>query len=344
VRALLPIGIAAAWIATAALLAPRAETPSERQAAAARELLASLSAAQRKQASAEFDSTARTDWHFVPRERAGVALGDLDEAQRRAARELISSGLSAQGVATLDGILVLEQVLLDLDRARGVANSIRDPSRYFVLVCGEPGAERWSWRVEGHHVSVHFTHVGGALTTTPLFWGTNPAEVKSGPRAGLAVLGEREKLARALAASLTAEQRPRAGSTEVPADVLYQPSVAAAPTEERGIPLRELSAEQRAQFTTLFELHARDLRGELADGEIARFQAALDHARFVWHGTVGAGKPCYYALERPGVAIEYVNVQNDANHAHCVWRDFARDLGSDPLREHMNREHAPAQK
>lgn len=340
-RALLPLGLALAWIATAALVGG-AHRRNEAQVEAARAFLATLSAAQRGQASAEFDSAARTDWHFVPRERAGIALGELDEAQRLAARKLLESGLSTQGLQTFDGIVQLEQILLDLDRARGVANSIRDPGRYHVLVCGEPGAQRWSWRVEGHHVSLHFTHVGDAVTTTPLFFGTNPAEVRSGPRTGLCVLGEREKLARALAASLTAEQRPRAGSADVPSEVLYQPDVVAAPTQPRGIPLGELSAGQRAQFVALFELHARDLRGELAEREIERLRAELEQARFVWHGAVEAGKPCYCALERPGVAIEYVNVLNEANHAHCVWRDFARDHGRDPLREHMRAEHAPA--
>jgi Protein of unknown function (DUF3500) len=336
-RALLPIALALAFLSTAALLG-RAPAPAESQSAAAREFLSALDDAGRARATAAFDAPARSDWHFVPRERAGLALRDMNDAQRLAARRLIASGLSAQGVLTLEGILQLEQVLLELDRARGVTNSIRDPGAYQLLVCGEPGSDRWSWRIEGHHVSVHFTHVGGATRATPLFWGTNPGEVQSGPQAGLRVLGEREEAARALAGSLSADQRTRAGvGGEVPADVLHLPAVLTA-RERAGIAAAELDAEQRAQLRALFEQHARDLRGELAAAEIERIAAAGDALCFRWLGTLEPGKPCYYSIEGPGFAIEYVNVQNGANHAHLVWRDFERDLGRDLLREHLEAE------
>lgn len=338
-----PLGLALPCIVIASLsaaaLGSRDSSPSKLQAEAARALLAALDEAQRKLATAEFDARARTDWHFVPREREGIALGELKDAQALAARRLIASGLSNQGALALEGILQLEQVLLDLDRARGVESSIRDPKLYHLLVCGEPGSATWSWRIEGHHVSIHFTHVDGRACATPLFLGANPAVVRGGPHAGLRVLGAKEDLARALAQSLTIDQRGRAGTPDVPADILYQPNVVDAPTEVRGLPATELSSEQRAQLVELHALHARDLRPELADVEIARLRAELERARFVWHGALEAGKACYYALEWPGAAIEYVNVQNDANHAHCVWRDFARDLGRDPLREHLRAEH-----
>jgi hypothetical protein len=32
--------------------------------------------------------------------------------------------------------------------------------------------------------------------------------------------------------------------------------------------------------------------------------------------------------------IEYDNTQNNANHIHCVWRDFNGDWGEDLLAEH----------
>ena len=35
--------------------------------------------------------------------------------------------------------------------------------------------------------------------------------------------------------------------------------------------------------------------------------------------------------------IEYLNVQNDANHVHSVWRDFDGDFGRDVLKEHLRK-------
>jgi hypothetical protein len=343
-RALLLIGLPAAWIASATLFVPRFESPAEQQSTAARTFLATLSDTQRSQATSAFDGPQRQDWHFIPRERAGLALGALSDAQRRAARQLIASGLSNQGVLALEGILQLEQVLLDLDRAKGVANSIRDPGLYQLLVCGEPGSATWSWRIEGHHVSIHFTHVDGVTCTTPLFLGTNPAEVRAGPLTGLRVLGAKEDLARGLATSLDAEQRKLGVRRDAPpADVLYAPGVEFPAEARRGIAGAALNAAQRAQLLALVSEHARDLRGALAEREIERARASLDALHYVWIGELELGRACYYAIEAPSWVIEYDNAIGGANHAHCVWRDRERDFGRDPLREHLRAEHLRAE-
>ena len=40
----------------------------------------------------------------------------------------------------------------------------RDPERYFFSIFGTPSTkDTWGWRVEGHHVSLHFTVVNGTL-------------------------------------------------------------------------------------------------------------------------------------------------------------------------------------
>ena len=39
-------------------------------------------------------------------------------------------------------------------------------------------------------------------------------------------------------------------------------------------------------------------------------------------------------LSAPTFLIEYDNTQNDANHVHCVWREFEGDWGRDMLAEH----------
>ena len=54
-------------------------------------------------------------------------------------------------------------------------------------------ASPWAWRVEGHHLSLNFTVVGGRMIAfAPAFFGANPGEVRSGRHAGLRVLSEEE--------------------------------------------------------------------------------------------------------------------------------------------------------
>jgi hypothetical protein len=39
-------------------------------------------------------------------------------------------------------------------------------------------------------------------------------------------------------------------------------------------------------------------------------------------------------VQGPTFLIEYDNTQNNNNHIHSVWRDFAGDFGRDILRDH----------
>ena len=103
----------------------------------------------------------------------------------------------------------------------------RDPQNYAVALFGKPNAgapsaagaaalpaaEAWGWRIEGHHLSLHFTLLGDRyLSTLPQFMGANPALVphdiaKGGPQQGVRVLAQEEDLARQLLDALGPEQR-----------------------------------------------------------------------------------------------------------------------------------------
>jgi hypothetical protein len=93
----------------------------------------------------------------------------------------------------------------------------RDPARYYLRIFGAPGAETWSWRFGGHHVSVHHTVVGGELRAfTPCFLGADPA---SSPLLGphrLQPLADCADLAFELLRSLSEEQRRVAVLSPVP--------------------------------------------------------------------------------------------------------------------------------
>ncbi|MFK7822408.1 MAG: DUF3500 domain-containing protein, partial [Planctomycetaceae bacterium] len=59
--------------------AQQAEDPSAvKMTAAANKLLASLNAEQKKICSFKFDDPERLNWHFIPRERKGVAFRGLE--------------------------------------------------------------------------------------------------------------------------------------------------------------------------------------------------------------------------------------------------------------------------
>ncbi len=322
------------WLATL-VGAARAHDIAEEMAEAAQVFLKSLGPEQRARAVYELKDPQRLDWHFIPRERRGVPLKALDAGQRHLVYRLLSSGLSHRGFLKATTIMSLETVLRDLEQGRG---PVRDPELYYVTIFGEPAARgTWGWRIEGHHLSLNFTLVEGAVVATaPAMMGSNPAEVRAGPQQGLRVLGREEDLGRALARSLDEAQR-REGILpgSAPADIILGPGRKAEPLRPLGLNAARLNTEQRALLKELLDEYVRRYRVEVADETLKAIAAAgPENLWFAWMGGLEKGEGHYYRVQGPSFILEYDNTQNNANHIHTTWRDLKNDFGEDALRRH----------
>ena len=185
----------------------RAHAPAVDMFGAAQKFLATLSADQAKQATYPLTDAERENWFFTPVPRQGLSLKHMTEAQRDLGLALLRSGLGQSGLLRAEGIRSLEIILKELEKDTPAGR--RDPINYFITIFGTPSEKQsWGWRFEGHHLSFNFTLVDGAhVFFAPVFMGTNPAEVRYGPRKGERVLGEEEDLGLALVNSLDAAQR-----------------------------------------------------------------------------------------------------------------------------------------
>ncbi len=314
-------------------------------ASAGTRFLASLTPEQRQKAVFTFESDERLKWHFIPTDifpRNGLTLKEMTEAQRALARELLKTGLSQRGYLTATSIMDLENVLGALEKSGASVEArpmVRDPERYFFSVFGTPSARgTWGWRVEGHHVSLHFTVVDGALVaSTPSFFGTNPAEVREGPKKGLRILGDEEDAARAFMAALDPPRRAKATlNIAAPGDIVTMNSLEVKPLAPAGIMAAELTASQRDLLMKVIEVYSGYMEADIAADRMAKLQkAGVDKIGFAWAGTLLRGEKHYYRVQGPTFLIEYDNTQNDANHIHSIWRDFDGDFGRDLLREHI---------
>ena len=307
-------------------------------ARAAANFLHGLSAEQRGRAAFPFESPDRVKWHFLPPEmspRGGIALRDLDAGQKDRARTLLQTGLSQRGYLTATDIMELEHVIRALQQGQRFA---RDAEEYYVSVFGTPDAGgTWAWRFEGHHLSLHFTVVTGQITVSaPAFFGTNPAQLREGPKRGQRPLGPQEDSARALMLALTDLQRSSAFISEtVPADIITGNAFPVDPLAPAGIEAAALSSDQQALLRALVESYTSMMSDEIAAARWARIrEGGFEHVAFAWAGATEPGKPHYYRVQGPTFLVEYDNTQNEANHAHSVWRDFRGDFGQDLLREH----------
>jgi hypothetical protein len=171
--------------------------------------------------------------------------------------------------------------------------------------------------------------------------GTNPAEVKNGPRQGLRVLGVEEDLARKLVKSLNEAQLKTALYTNIaPADIITAADRKAHVLDPKGVTMKELNPEQQELLWTIIRQYVDRARGEFADKEFAKIKkSSADKFYFAWAGSTDRGQGHYYRVQGPGFLIEYDNTQNNANHVHAVWRDLENDFGEDILRQHYDEAH-----
>jgi hypothetical protein len=328
-----------------------ADKSAAAMAAAANRLLGSLTPEQKAKASFPFEADERIRWHYIPTgasapgfPRYGLTLKEMNTAQRVFARELLRTGMSAKGFMTVTAIMDLEDVLRVIEEAEGRAAGRaptfrRDPLEYFFSVFGTPAANgTWGWRVDGHHVSLHFTIVNGEITvSTPTFFGTNPADVREGPKMGVRILADQEDSARALLMRLTEAQRAKAViAREAPGDILTTNRYPIDPLAPAGIVSADLTAPQREQLMRIVGVYTSAMTEEVAAKRVGRLRTAgAEKIAFAWAGELERGKKHYYRVQGPTFLIEYDNTQNDANHVHSVWRDFNGDFGRDALREHV---------
>jgi hypothetical protein len=221
---------------------------------------------------------------------------------------------------------------------------MRDPGRYFWAFFGGPANDQpWAFRLEGHHLSLHVTSVPGSPpATTPLFLGAQPRVVPEGlPSEGAAALGEEERLARALYASLDPAQ---ATAATLPyqddrGHMLGQVARLEGPAPI-GVARSALRAPQRQLLDDLVDSFAGLWAAPIA---AARRQelAAVRELHFAHVESEDPPHAYYTRISGSGLLIEIDNT-TDGDHVHAVWHRPGADFADDLLARHWEREHGVA--
>ena len=281
---------------------------------AATALLNAMDGPQRLLAAQPFTDDAARRWlEYRPRQRPGACVADFTVAARKAASRLLATALSEHAYAQAMAIIALEEVL---DRQEGWRRG-RHSGDYWVSVFGDPaGGEPWSWRFEGHHLSVTMTLLGDQISPAPVFLGANPARVSYAGRPVSRPLGPEEDLARELLDALGPAGRAEAVVADrAPADIRTSTSPRAGAEgeiEPLGLAAAEAGAHgARAARPGLVALYTgRLLASALAySGEAARIGAG--ELYFAWEDW---SPPCtrhYYRIQGADLLIEYDNTTRE---------------------------------
>ena len=343
-RILLAAAVVAALPAGALIASARAATA---MASAANAFLASLTPEERQQAALPFEGEERSRFHYIPNEmfpRKGLQIKVMTEPQRKLAHDLIKTGLSQKGYMTVKSIMELEDVLRAIEAASGDPNAsgrrfARDPLEYYVTVFGTPSPKgAWGWRVNGHHLGLNFSiNDGTAIASAPTFFGSNPAEVRDGPKKGMRLLGPQEDAGRALVMALDQAQRGTAIiQPEALNEIVTTNTPKVDPLSPVGLAASAMTPAQRDLLMKVIDAYVSQMTDDVASDRMAKIkQAGVEKIAFAWAGETERGKKHYYRVQGPTFLIEFDNSQNDGNHIHSVWRDFNGDFGRDLLREHL---------
>lgn len=319
---------------------------ADKMAACCVQFLEALTPNLREMAEFPFDEDERRRWHYFPREnfeRKGLPLREMNKEQQAAAFDLLRCGLSQGGYKKAKAIIDLESTLGDLERLDGTARFARIPILYYFSVFGDPTNKKpWGWRTEGHHISVNFTVVNRELIApTPFFFGSNPAHVRNGPKAGLRILSAEEDFARQLLDNLNNNQKKKTIiTTTAPRDIITKaaPKIEFEATE--GLAAESMTTDQRNILMNLVGTYIDRLPDPLAAIEIRKLRhGGVNDIHFALAGRTERGEGHYYRIHGPSFFVEYDNTQNDANHIHSVWRHLADDFGLDLLRLHYQYGH-----
>ena len=356
---------------------------ADRMVHAATEFMAELEPEQRHKATQSFeDEKERRSWFYTPTPRPGLYMREMAPKQQQNVMKLLAAGLSEEGYNHTCAVMGLER-LVDYtsnfpDRPYGEipGTRVRDPGNYCVAVFGEPGDEAgWSWRIGGHHVSLHYTVKDGRVVPTPAFYGAEPAHVKMPGGVLSRALAAEEDLARDLVKLLKPDQAKQAVLSPIaPTDIVQRnnpriedgalPQIGGAgpggqglrdklgltpendemyrySLKPKGLPVKAMDPDQRFLLDRLVRTYFEHMPEPI----VAQYTYLLepdhfDATAFAWAGPAEFGAPHYYRVQGERLLIEYDCTQNDANHTHSVWRDPQGDFGDDVLRQHYAADHA----
>lgn len=295
--------------------------------------LSLLDTAQHQAAAFNFDDRTRRAWNFMLGSRVapGLPLERMTDEQKDAALDLLSSGLSKDGMTTAENIMLQQDILRD---EWGKGSPDRNRERFSLMIFGTASeTDAWGWRWEGHHLSLSYTLIGDEIVSvTPSAFSSEPNTVPSGPYRGLVVLPDEESLGRTVERELSAASR----RTALIQESSFGNILAVAGRENRvqgesvGVPLGDLPQAQIDMVTRLIEVYTVDhLPAPLASGQAARIREGdLMSARFGWAGANRENESIYYRLTGDTFLIEFATLRGQPLHQHAVRHDFERNMGN----------------
>jgi hypothetical protein len=298
--------------------------------AAAQAFVASLDDVQRKAvifAYADLDAK-RCSWSNFPSGifdgRQGVRMGDLAAPQRAAALALVESLMSAGGYTYTKAVMAGDQVL-----ATNEGDTNMGEDNYFLALYGDPsGDTAWTMQFGGHHLAIHISVGGGALSITPYFSGMQPISYESN---GVTLEGMKVD-ADDMFGIFEAMEPAQLASAKLAGqydDLVMGPSVDTGYPSAEGAKFSDLTVAQQSLVKAAISDWVADMAPGLSGPLVALYESQLDETTVGWSGSIDRQSGAYMRIDGPRVWIEWVNTTAGGGlHYHTIYRDKLLDYGT----------------
>ena len=255
--------------------------------------------------------------------RLGLRLGDLTAEQKTAALAAVQSVLSTTGY---------EQVVNEMhaDDQLGQQEAIYGQANYHIVLYGTPSADTpWTLQFGGHHLAIHTSVGGGALSVSPHFSGTQPTSFDLDGKT-IEPLGSDADDTFGMFAGLSTEQLATAKLSGEFQDLVMGPGTDTGYPAQEGLPYTQLDAAHQAVVKKVIADWVADSSPELADPLLAVYYSQLDQTTISWSGgTTQDSGSAYLRVDGPRIWIEWLNTSAAGGlHYHTLYRDKALDYGT----------------
>ena len=311
--------------------------------AGANSFLTSLNDAQRSKVLFEFnDAAQRMKWSNLPTTmvpRAGLKMGDLTDAQRKAAMDLLALTLSKRGYEKVLAIVTGDEVLKSQSDGggggggrggRGGGGPMFGRDLFYISILGKPSVkDPWMLQFGGHHLALNITMVGREGILTPSLTAAQPAKYTVDGQT-VHPLGAENDKAFALINALDEGQRKQAILNYKVADLVLGPGQDGKTIQPEGIKVPAMNASQQAMLLDLAGEWAGIINEQAAAARMADLKTNLPETWFAWSGPTTNGMPAYYRIQGPTVVIEYAPQPlggDPTMHIHTIYRDPTNDYG-----------------
>jgi hypothetical protein len=305
--------------------------PAAALVASANSFLGSLDEGQRSKLLFDFnDAAQRVRWSNLPTTmvpRAGLKMGDLSDAQKKAAMALVAAALSKHGYQKVLEIMGGDEALKMASGGRG---GMFGRDLFYISILGKPSAtDAWMLQFGGHHLALNVTIVGREGILTPSLTAAQPAKYMAEGKTIRPLGGENDK-AFALINALDEGQRKQAILNYKVADLVLGPGQDGKTIQPEGLKASAMNARQQAMLLDLVEEWAGIVNESSATSRMTEIKAKIADTWFAWSGPTTNGTPAYYRIQGPTLVIEYAPQPlggDPTMHIHTIYRDPTNDYG-----------------